>query len=76
VGLSVGCEVRVESLSAAIRSVRRASLNRSIGVMVGGPLFNKFPELVGQVGADASARDGRTAVQLAEGLAERGAKRI
>jgi methanogenic corrinoid protein MtbC1 len=76
VGLSVGCEVRVEMLAAEIRSIRRASCNRDVAVMVGGPLFSKHPDLVAAVGADATAKDGREAVQLADVLAERGAKRI
>jgi MerR family transcriptional regulator, light-induced transcriptional regulator len=76
VGLSVGCEVRVELLAAEIRNIRRASCNADVAVMVGGPLFNKYPDLVVAVGADATARDGRDAVEQAERLAERGAKRI
>jgi MerR family transcriptional regulator, light-induced transcriptional regulator len=75
VGLSVGCEVRVDDLAAEIRAIRQASRNRNIGVMVGGPLFNKYPSLVAQVGADASAKDGREAVLEAARLAERGARR-
>jgi methanogenic corrinoid protein MtbC1 len=75
VGLSVGCEVRVDVLAAEIEAIRQASRNRGIGVMVGGPLFNKYPELVAQVGADATAKDGRDAVVQAARLAERGAKR-
>lgn len=76
VGLSVGCEVRVEILAAEIRAIRKASRNPDIGVMVGGPLFNQYPELVGEVGADATARDGREAVLRAASLAERGARRV
>jgi len=76
VGLSVGCAVRVDKLAAEISAIRLASCNRDIAIMVGGPLFNKYPELVAQVGADGSAQDGREAVEQARSLAERGAKRI
>jgi methanogenic corrinoid protein MtbC1 len=76
VGLSVGCEVRVEILAAEISAIRKASQNRDLVVMVGGPLFIKYPDLVAAVGADASARDGREAVQQAESqLVDRGATR-
>ncbi|MEO8038468.1 MAG: cobalamin B12-binding domain-containing protein [Betaproteobacteria bacterium] len=76
VGLSVGCEVHVDKLAAEIRAIRHASCNQDVAIMVGGPLFIKYPELVAQVGADASARDGREAVQQAASLTEPGARRI
>jgi methanogenic corrinoid protein MtbC1 len=68
VGLSVGSESRVDGLAATIRTVRRASRNRAIGVMVGGPLFVENPELAAVVGADATAHDGRQAAQQAAGI--------
>lgn len=76
VGLSVGCEVRVDVLAEEIRAIRKASRNHGLVVMVGGPLFVKYPELVAAVGADATARDGRDAVLQAQRLMdERGATR-
>ncbi len=54
VGLTLSSETRVDQLATAIRSVRDASCNRAIGVMVGGPMFLQNPDLVRQVGADAS----------------------
>jgi methanogenic corrinoid protein MtbC1 len=36
--------------------------------MVGGPVFLAHPELVAMVGADATAADGRQAVQQAQRL--------
>lgn len=68
VGLSVGCESRLDRLSVAIRTIRRASRNRAIGVMVGGPVFVGHPELATWVGADATAVDARQAAQQAEGI--------
>ncbi|WP_456684868.1 cobalamin B12-binding domain-containing protein [Bradyrhizobium sp. P5_C11_2] len=68
VGLTLSNETRVTQLATAIRSVRAASRNRSIAVMVGGPVFLEHPELVPQVGADASAVDAATAVLLAQRL--------
>lgn len=68
VGLTLSHESRLDQLSTAIRSVREASRNPFIGVMVGGPVFLGQPELVERVGADASAVDAATAVLLAQRL--------
>lgn len=68
IGLSVGCESHLEGLASSIHSVRRAARNRSIGVMVGGSLIAKHPELAIQVGADATGKDARQAVMQAENL--------
>jgi methanogenic corrinoid protein MtbC1 len=58
IGLSLASETRVDALASGIRALRRASRNRAIGVLVGGPLFVAHPELVARVGADATAIDG------------------
>jgi MerR family transcriptional regulator, light-induced transcriptional regulator len=68
VGLSVGCESHLEGVASTIHAVRRAARNRSIGVMVGGSLIAKNPELAIQVGADATGKDARQAVMQAENL--------
>ncbi len=68
VGISVGGEVSLAGLGSLIRDVRRNSSNRSVGVMVGGPLFVQQPGLAKQVGADATAVDARQAVDQAESL--------
>ena len=75
VGLTLSSETRIDPLAAAIRSIRAASRNRAIGVMVGGPVFLERPELVARVGADASAVDAATAVLLAQRLLDFGAGR-
>jgi hypothetical protein len=49
-----------------IRDVRRASRNSGLGILVGGPMFIERPDLVGLVGADATAADGRQATLQAE----------
>lgn len=67
-GLTLSCETHVDRLAAVIQDVRHASRNRAIGIMVGGPVFLAKPELVAQVGADASAADAPTAVLLAQRL--------
>jgi methanogenic corrinoid protein MtbC1 len=55
-------------LSSLIGALRAASLNPSIGVMVGGQLFAAHPERAGAVGADATAADASQAVVQAEEL--------
>lgn len=68
VGLSLASEVNLDVLAATIRAVRRASRNRAIGVLVGGPVFTARPELAAIMGADATAGDGRQAVVQAQSL--------
>jgi len=76
IGISVGVDTRIDWLKAGIAAVRQASCNRGIGVMVGGPLFSLNPELAGEVGADATAADGRHAPIVAESLLEQRAARL
>ena len=66
-GFSIGSTARLEGLAHCIRAVRRASNNRDLFVMVGGPLFLTHPDLVARVGADSSAADAETAVRQARG---------
>jgi methanogenic corrinoid protein MtbC1 len=68
VGLSTACTTRLESLSAAVRLIRRSSRNPAVGIMVGGPIFIDQPELAAAVGADATAADGRQAARQAENV--------
>ncbi len=66
VGLSVGNDTRLDDVTDIIGKIRRTSRNRAVGVMVGGPLLVKKPEIAALVGADATATDGREAVEKAE----------
>jgi methanogenic corrinoid protein MtbC1 len=68
VGLSVGCDTRLDDVAALISSIRCASHNRSVAVMVGGPVMVSNPGAACLVGADATAADGRCAVLQAERL--------
>jgi MerR family transcriptional regulator, light-induced transcriptional regulator len=67
VGLSLSSVRRLDATAAHIRAIRRASRNRAVGVLVGGPVF-VAPGLVALVGADATAVDGRQATLQAENL--------
>lgn len=66
VGFSICAEDQLTALAARIRRVRRASCNTAIRIMVGGKIFTDQPELAAQVGADATAFDGRHAVHQAQ----------
>jgi methanogenic corrinoid protein MtbC1 len=68
IGLSIGTEAHVESLTDTIRSIRAASANRDVKVLIGGPLLALLPNLYKEVGADAAADDAKSAVELAKTL--------
>lgn len=68
IGLSAACDVSAEAIASEISILRAASANPAIVVMVGGGLFNENPELVKAVGADATAADGKDAVELGRRL--------
>lgn len=68
VGLSLSSEVWLDGLGAIIHAMRKVSRNRDVGVMVGGSMFVKRPELAVLVGADATACDGRQAILQANRL--------
>jgi methanogenic corrinoid protein MtbC1 len=68
VGFSLGNVDQLDDLAACIKNVRAAALNKSICVMVGGPLFLANPEYVAYVNADAASTDGAQAPELAARL--------
>lgn len=67
-GISDSCGESPEEIAGVIHAVRRASRNRHLRVMVGGPAFSADPERAIRAGADATAADARHAVLQAEGL--------
>lgn len=68
IGLSVGIEAHVESLTDTIRHIRLSSANRNAKILIGGPLLALSPDLYKEVGADGAASDAATAVELARTL--------
>lgn len=68
VGFSIGSETRIDWLRERIAKVRAATRNRSVVVLVGGPLFVLQPAWAQSVGADASGSEGGKAPKLAEDL--------
>ena len=70
VGLSAGIVERVPKIIEVIRSIRHASLNADLAVMVGGRAFIDNPDLVIKVGADASAPDAAQGPMVARTLVQ------
>ncbi len=75
IGFSLACDDKLDVVRAEIRSVRRASQNPALGVLVGGPGFTANPLLAAQVGADGTAIDGQQAVLQAQALVDSAVKR-
>ncbi len=69
-GLSVSSETQLDDAKAAIRAIRERSANPNIGIMVGGHIFQTYPELVHQLGADTTASGGADAPQRAAELVD------
>ena len=75
IGFSLACDDKLDVVRAEIRSVRSASQNPALGVLVGGPGFTANPLLAAQVGADGTAIDGQQAVLQAQALVDSAVKR-
>ncbi len=65
-GLSLGSQTGLDALSWTVQTSRDATLNRDLGIMVGGPAFVDNPAQAAKVGADLTASDARSAVASAE----------
>ena len=68
VGVTASGKSGLETVARIIESLRRASLNPDLKVMVGGAAFAGNPGLVARVGADAAAEDAASSVILARKL--------
>ncbi len=68
IGLSIGSEAHVESLTDTIRLIRTSSANRDVKILIGGPILAITPNLFKEVGADGAAGDAVSAVALAKNL--------
>ncbi len=62
IGISKSTDALLGELASDITMLRRTSCNKNLTVLVGGPTFIARPELVIQVGADATGTDARQAV--------------
>ena len=70
VGFSVSSDRRLDELKKDIHDIRRDSRNRSVGIMLGGPMVIAHPDLVATMGADMMSTDAAAAPQQARGLIE------
>ena len=68
IGLSIGTEAHVESLTDTIKLIRDTSANKDVKVLIGGPILATIPNLFKEVGADGAAGDAVSAVALAKSL--------
>jgi methanogenic corrinoid protein MtbC1 len=66
IGFTAGHDLRTEAVKALIAAVRRASRNPNVFILVGGRLFIERPELVQEVGADATAQTGADALLISD----------
>ena len=62
----------IAAANAALKMIGEHFCNKSIGVIVAGPIFLKHPELAMRVKADAAAVSAPTAVILAQKLLDLG----
>lgn len=67
-GISAAHEGVVGDLPGLIATLRKASLNPTIKLLVGGPLFEHSPHLAQEIGADGIAGRGLDAPELARKL--------
>ncbi len=66
VGLTVSCDCPSGALPELITAMRCVSKNPAIQVLIGGRVVNANPDLAARVGADGTAPDARSALELAE----------
>ena len=64
-GMTVSTDRHIEEVGSNIRSVRAASRNPNLFVLIGGRLLIERPELVAEVAADATAATGGEALLVA-----------
>lgn len=67
-GISASNDSAVASLPQLVRTLRNSSLNPDLKVLVGGPLFERSPQLAREIGADAIAGRGLDAPDHARKL--------
>jgi methylmalonyl-CoA mutase cobalamin-binding subunit len=68
VGLSVNMNRQIDQAQDAIQSIRAASRNPDIWILVGGAIISSDETLAARIDADAFAQNAQEALQMAEGL--------
>ncbi|MCC5885161.1 MAG: cobalamin B12-binding domain-containing protein [Gammaproteobacteria bacterium] len=70
IGVSIASDTVLADVTALIEKLREVSKNRRVSVLVGGRPFTADPDLFRKVGADATAADAESALEVAEELLE------
>jgi methanogenic corrinoid protein MtbC1 len=72
VGLSASVREQFPELKQLIQRIKSSSKNPNVGIMIGSPVFNQFPELVDdKLGADMIGMDAEDALEKATFYVER-----
>ena len=71
VGLSASVREQFPQLKELIQKIKAKSKNPKVGVIIGSPVFNQFPELVDDLGADMVGIDAEDALEKATFYVER-----
>jgi len=71
VGLSASVREQFPQLKALIKSIKAKSKNPKVGIIIGSPVFNQFPELIDDLGADMVGIDAEDALEKASFYVER-----
>jgi len=65
VGLSASVREQFPQLKELIKSIKAKSKNPNVGVIIGSPVFNQFPELIDDLGADMIGMNAEDALEKA-----------
>jgi methanogenic corrinoid protein MtbC1 len=71
VGLSASVREQFPQLKELIKRIKAKSKNPQVGVIIGSPVFNQFPDLVDDLGADMIGMDAADALEKASFYVER-----
>lgn len=71
VGLSASVREQFPQLKELIKSIKAKSKNPNVGVIIGSPVFNQFPDLIDDLGADMVGMDAEDALEKATFYVER-----
>jgi MerR family transcriptional regulator, light-induced transcriptional regulator len=75
-GLSLNTDQALEPLPGLVLKVRQESKNRALVVFIGGSLIGARPEIAREVGAIAAPADPFQAIEMAEQIVRRAARRM
>lgn len=65
VGLSASVREQFPQLKVLIKRIRAKSKNPNLGIIIGSPVFNQFPELIDPLGADMVGMNAEDALEKA-----------